>query len=84
MGSFDTDKVKKIIFNGTEYTWNTNQSPVSKWYNGDKSLVSEVVEAQNTAIRNVTFTVVDSNGYSVVGTFKADNVPEVQDIGFGD
>lgn len=82
MGSIDTSKVEKIIFGGKEYTWDTNQSPVSKWYNADTSLVSAVVEAQNTAIRNVTFTVVDSNGYSVVGTFKANNVPAVADISF--
>ncbi|WP_339175169.1 hypothetical protein MKY51_02870 [Solibacillus sp. FSL R5-0691] len=82
MGSIDTSKVEKIIFDGKEYTWDTNQSPVSKWYNADTSLVSAVVEAQNTAIRNVTFTVVDSNGYSVVGTFKANNVPAVADISF--
>lgn len=82
MGSIDTNLVKEIQFNGKTYKWDVTKSPVSKWYDGETSLVSAVVLAENTAIRDVTFKVVDANEYSVDGTFKANNVPAVSDIEF--
>ena len=82
MGSIDQNIVKEIQFNGVTYGWDMSQAPVSKWYNGNTSLVSAVVLEQNTTIRNVTFTAVTDNEYSVIGTFKAINVPAVEDIDF--
>lgn len=79
----NNDLVKEIEFNGVTYTSTGTSNKGSKWMSdAGKSLVSAIVDEQATVVRNVTFTVVDENGYSIDVNFVAKNVPEVADIDF--
>lgn len=74
------ETVKKIKFNGIEYNWNGNAQG-SNWKSSNGStLVSAVVNQQNTSLRNVTITLIDNKGYSINTTFKAINVPTKEQI----
>lgn len=63
--------VTEIKFGEVTYTFDTSSSA---WKKGEDTLVSAVVEAQNSAIQNVTFTLVDADGYSVDVNFIATGV----------
>lgn len=70
LGQTVNTPAKKIKFDGKEYTFDG-----SIWKQADNTtLVSQLVNAQNSAIRDVKFQLVDENNYSVDVTFKAENV----------
>lgn len=77
----ETHTIAKIRFDGADYTWNSSKNLVgSNWYSGDTSLVSAVVAQQNSAIRDVTLELVDTNGMAITVTFNVTNVPDVNTI----
>ncbi|NLV87554.1 MAG: hypothetical protein GX025_10135, partial [Clostridiales bacterium] len=82
IGHAEASPVKTIKFGDAEYTWNSEKNlKASNWFNGEKSLVSEVVNvADNRGIRNVTLTFADETGNSIEVTFKADNVPTKESL----
>lgn len=74
------ETVKKIKFNGIEYNWNGNAQGSNWKASNGSTLVSAVVNQQNTSLRNVTITLIDAKEYSINTTFKAINVPTKDQI----
>ena len=83
MGALGHDSeslVTKIQFNGEEYTWNEDKNlKASNWFSGETSLISAVVSQQNTAIRDVSLKVFDSNTYFLDVKIDMINVPTIEE-----